>query len=200
MGEGDDLRTSLAMEILCKQSEGFSPSAHATKLTSVSLGRDAASYFALVDSILADRRFEEIEAKFASLAERLRQIEAKAAGAAVRREETLRDTTSPFGWESIVADSPQWPGIETVEFRESEDFQRDLAGLSAHDKKLVVGTVSAKATLLITDPVRAKKDFTQSYRFLLHGGLESSLTEISIGGTGGLFSRWMMTRSSVGLS
>ncbi len=181
--KGDDVRTSLAMEILCKQREGLLPAAHAAKLTSLSLGSDAASYFALVDSILADRRFEEIEAKFASLAERMKEIEAKATGTAVRREETLCDSTSPFGWENIVADSPRWPGIETVEFRESEAFGRDLAGLSAHDKKRVVGTISAKAKLLVTDPGRAKKEFTQSYRFLLHGGLESSLTEISIGGT-----------------
>jgi hypothetical protein len=128
---------------------------------------------------------ERLEVEIKDLAERVRKLEERTEGTAGRstRLRAAQGSSHPNPAEDpAIPERPSdWSAIESIEFRSVENFERDLEGLDAPERRRIIDAINAKSPLWVKDRRKAEKEFLRPYRFLLRGGLESSLYEIRVG-------------------
>jgi hypothetical protein len=132
-----------------------------------------------------DMGIKRLEVEIKDLSERVSKLEARTEGTAGRssKSRAAESPSQPHTPESpaIQEQPPEWPAIEAIEFRSIESFERDLEELEGPERQRVIDAINAKSTLWLKDRRKAEKEFLRPYRFLLRGGLESSLYEIRVG-------------------
>jgi hypothetical protein len=132
-----------------------------------------------------DMGIKRLEVEIKDLSQRVSKLEARTEGAAGRSPKSRAADSHPHPQipEGPAIQEPlsEWPAIETIEFRSVAPFERDLAGLDVLERQRVIDSINAKSSLWLKDRAKAEKEFLRPYRFLLCGGLESSLYEICIG-------------------
>lgn len=132
-----------------------------------------------------DMGIKRLEVEIKDLSERVSKLEARTEGAAGRSPKSRAADSPPHPripeGPAIQEPLSEWPAIETIEFRSVAPFERDLAGLDVLERQRVIDSINAKSSLWLKDRAKAEKEFLRPYRFLLRGGLESSLYEICIG-------------------
>jgi len=142
----------------------------------------ARSYVELLRRIHSEQRMERLKSELKALAERVHELEGHATKSSVRPSSTSRvveSTSSPFA--AVEAECEGWEEIEGIEFRSTEGFERDLAALPDAERDRVINAINAKSQLLVKDRTASAREFIRPYKILLHGGLESSMTEARVG-------------------